>query len=388
VKRTALVLSYHNWNGKRYGGLHAIGESLVEAGWGVIFWSLPRTYWNSIWSRDEIMRWRTVRPLLNNIHKADNGLGLVNISIMSLEIPGERRLGAVSRLNERARKRVWDNFVNSEIAAKLDPDLIVLESCEAVHFYAPITKQFPRAKIVYRVSDPIAGWQFPTQSLVKAESSVMDKADLVLFCNEEQRALYAEKGNRPKGSFKVLQNGFDRNAYLKRHPKPSFYSEEGPYFCYLGALEPNWDIIINAATKLEGHFVIVCPTRPRPAIRRKLKRLNNILFIPGVRPSEVPPIISHCDVFIVPYPERIKRIRLVLHSKILQAMAANKPIVAINTGREIRRYGVLVAEKEEDFIEYCSAACAQAPRSYPLDLDEYSWTHFKNSFIGLIAQII
>ena len=386
--RKALVLSFHNWETRRQGGLHVIGEALVEDGWSVVFWSLSRTYWGALFSRDERLCWKNISHILQPDISALKPGSLTNLAILSHEIYGERLIPGVARYNTWARSRVWNKFRRLMERSSYCPDLIVIESCEALYFYEHIKKLFPSAKMIYRVSDPIIGWTNPRPLLIRAENKTMEGADLVLFVNKECMAAYRKTTLLNEGKIAVLKNGIDIDLYGKRQPRPSCYPQRGPVFCYVGAKPPAWDAVCALSSRInKGVVVVVCPVVPTLHVRRRLNQMKKILYIPGIFPGEVPAYLQHSDVVIVPYPDSIKRMPISMHSKLLQAMACSKPIVSLNAGVGLERYGVHVATDVYEFVELCLRVQSEGAKKYKIDLDSHSWIRFKREFIGRVRSL-
>ena len=53
---------------------------------------------------------------------------------------------------------------------------------------------------------------------------------------------------------------------------------------------------------------------------------------------------------MIPYKEEYKNKPLGMHGKIIQAIACKKPIVCKNIDESLKKFGVLIAQTDEDFI--------------------------------------
>ena len=386
VGKKVLVLSYHNWATKRWGGLHSIGEALIEDGWSVLFWSLTRTYWGALSSRDERLRRENLKGILNPQRGKTREPGLTNMALLSWEVIGERRIPGVVSFNNWARGRVWKRFLRYVEKEGFVPDLIVLESCEGLYYFERLRRLFPEAKVVYRASDPILGWAYPRPLMVEAEKRVLECADLVLFTSQLRKTKYEELYGPWDGRIQVLANGMDLEGFLTSHSPPDFFPEKRRIYCYVGATEPHWEAVIALARRDPlALVVIVCPVSPSGRVKRAIRKERNLVFKDGIDPKEVPSYLQNCSVVIVPYPEWLKRAARGLHSKILQAMVSGKPIVALNTGEGLEELGVSVSSKVEDFVS--QALQAGGVVEYPLDFSLYSWTRFKEEFLRRVHAL-
>ena len=388
VGKKVLVLSYHNWITKRWGGLHSIGEALVEDGCSVLFWSLTRTYWGAFSSRDERLRWENLKGILNPQRGKTREPGLTNLALLSWEMIGERRIPGMVWFNDWARGRVWKRFLRYLQEEEFAPDLIVLESCEGLYYFERLKELFPKAKVVYRVSDPILGWAYPWPLMVVAEKRVHEKADLVLFTSQLRKEKYQKLYGPWDGRVQVLANGMDLEGFQTPHSPPNLFPEKRRIYCYVGATEPFWEAVLALARQDPSALVVVvCPVSPSVRVKGAIRRVKNIVFQDGISPKEVPSYLQNCSVVIVPYPEWLIKAERGLHSKILQAMVSGKPIVALNTGEGLEEFGVCVTSRVEDFVSQALQAGGEGVKEYPLDFTLYSWTRFKEEFLRRVHAL-
>lgn len=389
--KKALILSYHNWNTKRRGGIHVIAETLVEDDFDVIFWSVSRPLIRAFFSRDERLEYKTVKKLIPRKKPKFIYGRLENIAFFSLELIGERKIPGIFIINKVARNLLWNRVYNYLKRRNFEPDLIIIESCEALYYFRKIRAKFKYAKVIYRVSDPIIGWKKASSHLVEAERIILNEADLVLPCNYETIDAYKKNRIFPKAEIRVLENCVDFDLLKIEYPKPKYIKnfKDKTIFCYAGAKEPDWDLVLLLADKLfDCIIMVICPIYPPRKTIRKIDLYKNIIYIPGVHYSDVPSYIQHSNVIILPYPQEVLKMPLNLHVKILQAMALAKPVIAINIGSQFREYGLFVAKEKYEFIEMCKKARTIKYKDYHIDLDYFSIKRFKKEFKDCIKSLM
>lgn len=391
VGRRALIFSFHNWSTRREGGFHRFAASLCGAGFEVTFVSFPRP-WYGFLKRSERLGARALLSLLRGCEYEVRGGRLLNVASLSLSIPGPLRACVPEPWRARLEKVTVPNVLTRCFRLLGGVDVVMFESTECVLLYPEVRRRFPEAVTIYRPSDPLAADKRHGRTILEAEGRILKEADLVALVNEEGRSLYA--GTFPGVNLDpprvvVLPNGIDLAAYQRDYPRPSQYGSR-PVVLYIGAHIPAWEIIVAAAQKLPGFdFHVVCPEHPSKKAWRRLSALPNLKYTPGVEPAAVPPLIQHCNVIIVPYPPGEWRIKgFGLTAKLMQAMAAGKPIVAMNVSPELSRFGISIANNVTEFCELIRKAAEGPPPEWGINLREYDWTALEQRFLELVGEAL
>ena len=259
----------------------------------------------------------------------------------------------------------------------------MFESCEGVAFVDLIRRLFPQARIVYRPSDPMVYASVPER--VKAlERHILMTADLSLIVNQE--GVEAYKKSIPdfdkKVRYQVLSNGIDLASYKKSYPVP-VQLEKKQTVLYVGAWEVEWPLLFEAAQKLpECNFVVVCPNYPSDKILNQVETVENLTYVPGIKPDQVPAWITNCSVVMVPYVTDFYKDRpLGITAKYYQAMAAGKPIVAYCDTPKLADVGVAVSYSYEDFITAVRQALVKGSQQYQFDLQGREWGEICQRFM-------
>lgn len=385
---TALLFSYHNWNGFRVAGMHKLAEALCERGFRVGFVNEGRSLHNLLVRPDDRYRMGSFLRGLAGV-RYPVALGEVDhFSALDFQLPRRwmphdhpwtirLRAGAHARLIRRCRKRFPA------------PRLIVLESTGAVHLLERLRQAYPGVPVWYRPSDPFPTWNLPEgprMALIEAERRVTREAELTLLPDEMYEGMYRSLGyefRATPGNPCVLVNGIELQAFRERHPVPAVLRGPGPHACYVGGHRPDYDCLIRCARELPRmHFVVVCPEGPRRKQRREIRSLGNLTHIPGILPEQVPGYITNADVVLVAYARRIPN----LHGKILQAMAAGKPVVAFGVSPELARTGIGVADSPEAFVGMVAQALDRPVVKYDCGVERRDWSVFKADFLTLAER--
>ena len=385
ARDTALVFSAHNWKSNRQAGFHKLAEVLCRRGLDVDFVSFPRPYYGAL-KRHELFNARSLWRLTRGREYAVEGRTLTNFTCPTLALPAPTRRWVPAGLFAALETAAFPSLIGRIRRRRRAYRWIVFESTSCVRLYPAIRRFFPSAKVAYRPSDPLphASPQGPNQD---AERQLLEQADVVLLVNEEGRALYGEAypqctldGSR----IQMLPNGVDVSRYRQTYPRPEGFGQR-KVAAYVGTWAVDWEVILHCADRLPAvDFQIVRPDRLPRRFRDEVRRRPNVIYTPGIPPAEVPRYITNCDAVIVPYLAGTHLRCLGLHAKLLQAMAAGRPLATLNLAPELKRYGVAVAADREGFLRILREALDAGETTYPVDLEARSWSRFQE---GLAAAL-
>lgn len=388
-RRTALIFTFHDWPpGRRVAGFHKIAEALCEHGFEVGFANEGRSLYGLLLRRDPRFHLRPyLRALAGRRYPVATG-SVFHFTTIDLQLP-ERLLPPDQPTASLLRS--WSHRVLLRRCSRLfpAPRLIVLESTTAVLMLDEILSAYPNTPIVYRASDPLPTWVVSDATrrlLLEAERRVTRTAVSTLLPDAVYETLYRSLGygfRATPHNPQVLRNGIDVRPFRAQYPCPSSVAHHRRYACYAGGHRPDYACIAYAARRLPGlDFVVVCPERPSRAEATQLKRLPNLTYVDGVPPDEVPAYVTNAAVVMAPYRRHVPS----LHGKILQAMAAFKPVVALGVSSDLARLGVRVALCYEDFAAMLEE-CLQTPVvHYEVDVFEHDWARFKSGFLDMALE--
>lgn len=383
-----VFITTHNWDTKRQGGFHKFAEATCKAGIETIFFSFPRPYYGLFMKREQLNK--NIIKLL----KKGKSYKVVDSSIFNITFP-------TFRLPDAAGKILPSKLMNyflmhsitsfSSFAKKYfsETDCFVFESCEGVAYIDILKKLFPSAKMIYRPSDPMVYASVP-ERVKNLEKNILYKADLSIIVNQE--GIDAYKKNIPdfdeKVKYCLLSNGVDLTSYTLKYECPEQLNKQNTVL-YVGAWEVEWELLFKAAKETpDFNYVVVCPNYPENSIIEKTKTFQNLVYVPGIKPAEVPAWITNCSVVMVPYVTDFYKDRpLGITAKYYQAMSANKPIVAYCDTPKLNDVGIPVTYTYDEFIEEVKKAVSQTAKEYCFDLQNRDWKYITDTFISKIEEL-
>lgn len=165
-------------------------------------------------------------------------------------------------------------------------DCFVFESTDAVLLAKDIQKRFPRATIVYRPSDPL--WEFSHSFYhIKGEQEMLEIADKIILVNDQSgigyQKMFGSVFNLSKAT--VIPNGVDLKEFTSRHPVPQLLNYPVTA-CYIGVLEPDYELMINTAIALKYiRFILITPQKIDNKLRKRIDSIDNLFsYLAFLRP--------------------------------------------------------------------------------------------------------
>lgn len=383
-------ITTHNWDTKRQGGFHKFAEASCLAGVETVFFSFPRPYYGLFMHREQLNA-RIIRTLSSGReYVIAPGRKILNTAFPTFRLPDAAGkflpgwfMNRMLTASFRSFKHFSKKFLNGT-------DCFVFESCEGIVFIDRLKKMYPAARMIYRPSDPLVYDSVP-ERVKKLERAMLVKSDKVLIVNDKGLESYrrAVPGFDSQVSYGILSNGIDIEPYTVKYPVPKELSGRKTVL-YVGAWDVEWELLFKAAAEIpELTYIVVCPNYPQSQVLKKIKSYANVVYVPGIKPGEVPAWITNCSVVMVPYETGFFKDRpLGITAKYYQAMAAHKPIVAYSDTPELKNAGIPVAYTYEDFILEIKKAAAEKKRNYSFNLDERTWTKINSKFLeetGVVA---
>lgn len=377
-----VFITTHNWDTKRQGGFHKFAEATALAGIDTVFFSFPRPYYGYLMKREQLNP-QIIKTLKKGVRYEVGQGAVLNVTFPTLRLPDAAGRLLPDWLMNFLLKKSLGSFKSFARKFLAEADCFVFESCEGVAFVDKIRALFPQARIIYRPSDPLVYASVPER--VRAlERHILYTADLSLIVNQE--GVEAYRASVPdfdqKVAYKVLSNGIDLDSYKKEYPVPPQLDKPNTVL-YVGAWEVEWPLLFEAAQKLpECNFVVVCPNYPADKILNQVEAVENLTYVPGIKPDQVPAWITNCSVVMVPYVTDFYKDRpLGITAKYYQAMAAGKPIVAYCDTPKLADVGVAVTYSYEDFISAVEKAMSAGSQHYQFDLQGRDWNDICRRFV-------
>ena len=371
-----------------------IGRSFAERDYQVWFATSP-VNWSALLRRgDQFGFSKVVSLITSGIRDTYKTGAVLNFSTLSLRLPGF--LGRMfSGMSQAFENRAMSKLVKKAARLCPNPEYVVIESIPMVSKYLEIKSAFPNSRFVYRPSDPIFPRPEVPDELRKHELAVVKDCDALLAVNQMALELYkGEVSTRSEMQVSgVLPNGFDADAYRKDWEEPSEITclrQDGKRLVvsYVGASAPYWEALVRLGeTNQNLGVMIICPVPIPRNILARIQANPRISVIPGVEPSRVPSYVKNSDIIAVPYPPECADWWRGPHSKLYQAMAAKKPVVALNLGLgidnpEIEQYSTI-----DDFIFAFEKYNSADARDYSFDLSELDWSRFGDRLFNYLHKL-
>ena len=381
-------VTYHNWETKRQGGFHKFAEAAALAGHEVVFFSYPRPYYIRF-KHNERMNGKVLNILKKGTrYEVGKEATLINCTWPTLSVPGPLRRFILQNLVDSLEEKSFTSFKTFCNKFLADTDCFVLESV-GLSLYDKLKRHFPTAKFIYRPSDPV---MLPTASseAIELEKHFLLNCDKALIVNKQGVELYRK--NIPdfdnKVNYEIISNGVDSKAYKLKYDCPKELMRPNTAL-YMGALPPNMEAVFYAAERLKDvNFIVVCPEPLSEKDEVKRKTMENITYIPGVLPKEVPAWVTNTNLVIVPKPEGVYKYKpWGIIAKYYQAMVARKPVVAYHDTEELLSYGISVTYTKEDFVKAIYNHIHDGDVNYNFDSGSMDWTVKTQQFLSAIDII-
>lgn len=334
-----------------------MAEGVLKAGHEVMFFSFSRPYFIAF-KHEERLNKTVLRELSEGkiYNVGNNGKSLINFTWPTLRAPQPFHRYMPARINRWLQTHSFTSFKTIQKKFLKGTDVFVFESCDGVELLDLIRRYNPNAKIVYRPSDPLMV-DGCSAEMRRLEEKLMRTADMSFIVNKAGLKIYEQKISdfNTTVKYQLLPNGVNVDLFKCKYPKPKEINCANT-FLYVGARVIEWDLIKQAAIERPDYnFIIVCPEKHPDGFTSVPN--NNIKYIPGIKPSEVPAWVTNCDVVIVPNPTGWYKIKpWGITAKYYQAMEARRPIVAYEDTDELTDYGVFVAHDYESFISMLDKA--------------------------------
>lgn len=382
-------ITSHHWDTKRQGGFHKFAEASADAGIETVFFSFPRPYYGYFMNREQLNK--PLLKLLNKgkVYKTDDNADVTNVTFSTLRLPDGITRFFPDFISNWLLTHAFHSFKSFAKKFLANTDCFVFESCEGVALLPVIKKLFPAAKIIYRPSDPMVYASIP-ERVKKLEIRMLKNADLSFIVNEE--GLKAYRNSIPdfdiSVKYQLLSNGVDIASYLKSYPIPEPLNKPNTVL-YVGAWDIEWPLMFKACDETpDFNYVVVCPNYPSDEYLTEIKKHQNLTYVPGIKPNEVPAWITNCSVVMVPYITGFHKDRpLGITAKYYQAMAAKKPIVSYSDTPKAKDAGVAVTYTYDDFISEIKSAVSKKECDYSFDLSNRRWETITKTFLDLIDNI-
>jgi UDP-galactopyranose mutase len=222
----------------------------------------------------------------------------------------------------------------------------------------PLARRLAPAALVYDCMDELSLFQGASSTLRERESDLFAAADVVFTGGP---SLYrAKRGRHP--NVHCFPSSVDVAHFAKaRTPRAS---NPRPRLGFFGVIDERLDrelLGAVAAARPEWQFIMLGPiVKIDPA---SLPRPENILYLGQRDYDALPAYLSDWDVCLMPFALN-DATRFISPTKVLEYMAAERPIVSTPIADVVEPYGdiVRIASSPDAFVAACEAALIEPPR--------------------------
>lgn len=226
----------------------------------------------------------------------------------------------------------------------------------------PLLQGLHPALVVYDCMDELSAFKNPPRQLLQRETALLARADIVFTGGP---SLYEAKRARHDHTFcfpssvDAAHFGRARQAGLQ-HPAQAALAR--PRLGFFGVIDERFDLSLLAAVaaaRPAWQLVMVGPlAKIDPA---SLPRQSNIHYLGQQAYADLPAFVAGWDVCLMPFALN-EATRFISPTKVLEYMAAEKPVVSTPIADVQGPYGhvVAIADSPGQFIAACDGALAMS----------------------------
>jgi 2-beta-glucuronyltransferase len=243
---SVVLFSNHYLHSSRRAGFHALAHAFWQLGWNVVFVTAPIS-WIS-WVQHDFRFRYPVRAERNRLVEAKERLA--SFVLFTPYHPCNVR----NRIGNWLTSPLAVGYAHTKLdalASAVKPDLVIMESTAALVLSGQIRSTWPRAKLVYRVSDNLATVG-AHPFVVRRERDLARSFDLVSVPSEPLLARF-----EPSQRVKLQHHGIDTDLFDRPWQSPY---RDGMNLCFVGNSRLDTRFLeVAAAARPEWHFHVVGP---------------------------------------------------------------------------------------------------------------------------------
>lgn len=364
--RRVVLISYHYLGSERRAGFHWLADAFWRMGWDVTFVTAPIS-WISWLRRNERFRY-PVRQEANQLRGA--GIRLSSYVLFTRFHPVDLRLRLLNRLSTPLALR-YERTPLAGLEERLgQSDLVVVESTAALLLLNRIRAVAPRARLVYRVSDPLELVGAPP-AVQRWEMEVASRFDLISVPSEYLLRRFAGASN-----VRLHYHGVAREPYDR--PVGSPYDGD-VNVCFTGNSHFDADAV-EAAARLLPHW------RFHVIGRVRAPRLPNVLSYGELPFEETVPFVKHADIGLQTRVHDRGAEALTDSLKVLQYTYCGLPVVAPDFLTTVRENVFYYSAAAPDSIGVALERARAYGRHPELRHGVPSWSDVARALAGDLAQ--
>ncbi len=218
---------------------------------------------------------------------------------------------------------------------------------------------------VYHCIDDITQNEYTARHGADLENEAILNADLTLVTSTRLLQLKRPFSDRVVTFFNAADNAVFERVRTESFPRPpELNGRSGQVIGFIGNLDElriDYELLLAAAqAHSDKIFLLVGPVNSPEPCALGLDRLPNVIFA-GPRPlQELPPLLRHMDVALIPF--RCNTLTESIYPlKINEYLAAGKAVVSTGFSEDIRGFGdcIYLAEDRVAFIRLIDEALAE-----------------------------
>jgi len=281
--------------------------------------------------------------------------------------------------------RVAGSFTNIAIRLKKRYNLIVFESTECIEYFEKIKHKYPKTKIIYRASDPIAMYS-SNSFLIQKEREIIAQCDEAWVLDTDTINFYNKHGfciNKCK----VIPNYYYSNNDISVIEKLVLDSSSRNCIVYFGAQPIDYKLLCEVGDQFPDEVFYIFGPYDLPST-------NNVHYA-GSRPmQEIYPYLARAKMMIIPYAiNGSKNFYMKIGRKIAFAKLFGLPIVVINSAKFAESSDVIFADDTSQFIDGIAIFLNRHIDYYAnhlkalTELDSYNYSNLEKVIDMLVSDI-
>ncbi|MFN4256741.1 MAG: glycosyltransferase [Saprospiraceae bacterium] len=233
-------------------------------------------------------------------------------------------------------------------------------------FYAGHLPKSMGARLsIYHCIDDITQNAYTARHGTRLENEAVRHADVTLVTSTNLKKLREPFSDRIETYFNAADNSVFERVLTEKFPRPTeLAGRTGKVIGFIGNLDElriDYPLLKKIAlAHPDKTLLLIGPINsPEPA-QIGLDKLPNIVFAGSRRLDELPPLLQHIDVALIPFLKNTLT-RSIYPLKINEYLAAGKPVVATSFSDDIRTFGevIYLADDHADFINAIDVALSE-----------------------------